>query len=90
MRWRLILKEYGVSLTYVKGTTNIVADALSRLSRLEDLNFHTVVLDTDLADFFLNERAKNDALIYPLDLITIDKAQQNDKDLLRLQLRRLT
>ena len=82
MRWRLILEEYGVSLTYVKGTTNIVADALSRLSRLEDLNFHTVVLDTDLAEFFLNERA-DDALIYPLDLITIDKAQQNDKDLLR-------
>jgi transposase InsO family protein len=82
MRWRLILEEYGVSLTYVKGTTNIVADALSRLSRLEELNFHTVVSDTDLAEFFLNERA-DDALIYPLDLITIDKAQRNDKDLLR-------
>ena len=32
MRWQLILEEYGVLLTYVKGTTNIVADALSRLS----------------------------------------------------------
>ena len=82
MRWRLILEEYGVSLTYVKGTTKIVADALSRLSQLEDLNFHTVVSDTDLADFFFNERA-DDALIYPLDLITIDKAQKNDNDLLR-------
>ena len=82
MHWCLILEEYGVSLTYVKGTTNIVADALSCLSRLEDLNFHTVVSDTDLAEFFLNKRA-DDALIYPLDLITIDKAQQNDQDLLR-------
>ncbi len=82
IRWHLILEEYGVSLTYVKGTTNIVADALSRLSGLEDLNFHTLVSDTDLANLFLNERA-DDALIYPLDLVTIDKAQQNDKHLLR-------
>jgi hypothetical protein len=40
MQWHLILEEYGVTLTYVKGTNNIVADALSRLSRLEDMNFH--------------------------------------------------
>ena len=31
MRWRLILEEYGPELIYLKGTTNIVADALSRL-----------------------------------------------------------
>ena len=31
MRWRLILEEYGPELIYTKGTTNIVADALSRL-----------------------------------------------------------
>ncbi len=40
MRWQLILDEYGVALTYVKGTTDIVADALSQLSLLEDMNFH--------------------------------------------------
>ena len=32
MRWRLILKEYGPELIYTKGSTNIVADALSRLN----------------------------------------------------------
>jgi hypothetical protein len=31
MRWRLILKEYGPKLLYIKGEDNIVADALSRL-----------------------------------------------------------
>ena len=31
MRWRLILEECGPELIYTKGSTNIVADALSRL-----------------------------------------------------------
>ena len=31
MRWRLILEEYGPELIYTKGSTNIVADAFSRL-----------------------------------------------------------
>ena len=55
IRWQLILEEYGVLLTYVKGTNNIVADALSRLSRLNEVIFTTCVPDTDLAEFFLNE-----------------------------------
>ncbi len=66
MHWQLILEEYGVLLTYVKGTSNIVADALSQLSRLNEVNFTTCVSGTDLADFFLNEQS-DDALNYPLD-----------------------
>ena len=31
MRWRLILKEFGPGLKYIKGENNAVADALSRL-----------------------------------------------------------
>ena len=31
MRWRLYLEEYGPILHYIKGTHNMVADALSRL-----------------------------------------------------------
>ena len=30
MRWRLILEEYGPVVHYIKGSKNIVADALSR------------------------------------------------------------
>ena len=81
MRWRLILEEYGVSLAYIKGTTNIVADTLSRLSPLEDINFHVCVPDNDLTKLYLNERANN-AIISPLDLVLIDKEQQKDTALL--------
>ena len=31
MRWRLFMEEYSPDLTYIEGTKNIVADALSRL-----------------------------------------------------------
>ena len=31
MRWRLILKEFGPELKYIKGEKNVVSDALSRL-----------------------------------------------------------
>jgi len=31
VRWRLLLEEFGPELTHVKGTNNVVADALSRL-----------------------------------------------------------
>jgi hypothetical protein len=36
MRWRLILEEYGPELHCIKGESNVVADALSRLDMLAD------------------------------------------------------
>ena len=36
MRWRLILEEFGPNLQYIKGTRNVVADALSRLELSEN------------------------------------------------------
>ena len=36
MRWRMVLEEYDPELIYIKGTSNIVADALSRLDLLPD------------------------------------------------------
>jgi len=36
MRWRLCLEEFGHKLTCVKGSNNIVADALSRLEIAEE------------------------------------------------------
>jgi hypothetical protein len=39
IRWRLLLEEYGATFEHVKGTKNIVADALSRL----DADFETVM-----------------------------------------------
>ena len=63
MWWCLLLEKYCVSLTYVKGTNNIVADALCNLSRLEDINFHACVSNDDLAKLFINERA-DDAMMH--------------------------
>jgi len=36
MRWRLLLEDFSPKLTYVKGTNNIVADALSQLDITEE------------------------------------------------------
>jgi len=36
MRWRLLLEEFGPQLTHIKGTNNIVADALSQLDISEE------------------------------------------------------
>jgi hypothetical protein len=33
MRWRLYIEEYSPDLRYIKGTNNVVADALSRLEK---------------------------------------------------------
>jgi len=38
MRWRLYIEEYSPDLRYIKGTHNIVADALSRL-KINDTPF---------------------------------------------------
>ena len=35
MRWRLLIKEYGPELCYIKGKDNIVADVLSRYDMKE-------------------------------------------------------
>jgi RNase H-like domain found in reverse transcriptase len=46
MRWRLIIEEFGPKLTYIKGASNIVADALSRM-RLTERDFGPEVFATD-------------------------------------------
>ena len=36
MRWRLILKEFGPELKYIKGENNVVADSLSLPLKMSD------------------------------------------------------
>ena len=38
MRWRLTIEEYGPELIYIKGETNVVADALSHLATIKNNN----------------------------------------------------
>ena len=47
MRWRLYIEEYSPNLQYIKGTENVVADALSRLDRNDK------PLSDEKEDFFL-------------------------------------
>ena len=38
MRWQLILEELSPELIYIKGSKNIIVDALSRLDKIDSLN----------------------------------------------------
>ena len=38
MRWRLVLEELNAELIYMKGSSYIVADALCRLDKIDNLN----------------------------------------------------
>ena len=75
----VLLEEYGPELCYIKGTKNIVADALSRLRILST--------DTDtslnyLADHFGLHDSDLPEDIYPLRYKLIQKCQKTDKSLI--------
>ena len=75
MRWRLILKELGPELKYIKVENNVVADALYRLvvnDNQEILNISELYgyNDDDLTDS-----------AYPIRYFDIAKAQKNDAKL---------
>ena len=46
MRWQLILGELSAELIYIKGSKKIVADALSRLDKIKNLNNTNKVVPT--------------------------------------------
>jgi hypothetical protein len=69
MRWRLILEEFGPELNYIKGETNIVADALSRLElSVEKSPDHLAM------SFGLDQNAFD----FPIAFTNIKLEQQND------------
>jgi RNase H-like domain found in reverse transcriptase len=71
MKWRLIIEEFGPKLTYIKGASNIVADALSRM-RLTEQDFGPEVFATDAeaGDFPAN---------FPTSYKQLAYAQSKDK-----------
>jgi hypothetical protein len=83
MRWRLIIEEYSPELIYLKGQTNIVADALSRLnidSTQPISNVHNCDVHYLAEHFALdNDELSND--IFPLHYKLIQQHQQKQRDL---------
>jgi hypothetical protein len=86
MRWRLILEEYGPELIYIKGTTNIVADALSRLTTTPPDNIvePNLVMIRDINAHLcgLEKHSSTDG-IFPLTFSTLQRAQHADAALLK-------
>ena len=83
MRWRLYIEEYSPDLRYIKGSKNVVADALSRLDinweNMEEAHF-TEELRSHLYCYAADEMAPTD---YPLSYKTIGSHQQKDKNLIK-------
>ncbi len=82
MRWRLIIEEYSPELLYVKGETNIVADALSRLDLAPSDTSPSDMHDMQyLADNFSLEDDDLPDDAYPLQYKLIASHQNLQKDL---------
>jgi len=84
MRWRLFIEEYSPDLRYVKGTKNIVADALSRLDLLHpplDEAHFTDELRSELYCYAQDEVSPD---IFPLSYRVLGKHQAKDKQILKV------
>jgi hypothetical protein len=83
MRWRLYIEEYSPELQYIKGTHNVVADALSQL----DMN-ETPLEDTQesflglLVECF-GLKQPNETNFHSLNFKHLLKTQESDKTILK-------
>ena len=81
MRWRLILEEYSPELLYIKGSHNIVADALSRLDLEPDFKSQQTL--NYFSEAFGLEDKDLPKESFPLSYKYLSKCQNADKDLLQ-------
>ena len=83
MRWRLFIEEYSPDLRYIKGESNIVADALGRLDTanepMEEM-FFTDELRSSLYCYAQDELPPD---AYPMSYQTIGQAQSVDEQILK-------
>ena len=75
MRWRLILKEFGPELKYIKVENNVVSDALSRLEMSDNQEILNISELYGYDDKDLHDNA------YPILYHDIAKAQKTDAKL---------
>ena len=75
MRWRLILEDFVPELTYIKGESNVVVDALSRLEKSPNQEILNISELYGYDDKDLSDSA------YPIPYHNIAKAQETDAKL---------
>jgi len=80
VRWRLLLEEYGAKYEHIKGTRNVVADALSRLPMSEATPLPEVTNKDTMARCFIMD-GDPDEEKFPLSPNLIAKYQRADKAL---------
>jgi hypothetical protein len=76
LRWRLILEDYGVKFKYIKGETNTIADALSRLPIAERQNVNTILnIDSHYSQF----NCQNGECKSPLECLSIQNVYTDNE-----------
>ena len=75
MHWRLILKEFGPELKYIKGENSIVSDALSSLEMTDNQDI------LNINEFYGCDNADMPDSAYPIRYHDIAKAQKTDAKL---------
>jgi transposase InsO family protein len=83
MRWRLYIEEYSPELQYIKGTHNVVADALSRLDMNETPLEDTQETFLGLMECFGTKKAEDEEF-HPLNFQKLLKAQEADKTIMKI------
>ena len=82
MRWRLFLEEYSPDIWWLKGSTNLVADALSRLPYNHEPIIESHVTE-ELCAFQYCYGQDEQSALFPLSYEVIGKAQSKDKSVLK-------
>ena len=73
--WRLILKEFGPELKYIKGENNVVADALYHLEMSDNQEI------LNISEIYVYDDKDLPYRAYPIHYHDIAKAQKNDAKL---------
>ena len=82
MRWRLFIEEYSPDLCYIKEKENVVADALSRLEKLDQPFDDSKEIFYSLMHSFVTEDEPYD--VHPVSYYKLDQAQQRDASIKKI------
>ena len=84
MRWQLILEEFSPELIYIRCSKNIVADDLSYLDKLDNVNSNNNHNDVEpsLESLSENFALNKEDVLHPTSFKAIMRFQQKDKSVI--------